>query len=127
MDSTERELLIGAFDSNWIAPLGPQVDAFEKEMTECLSIGHAAALSTGSAALHLALKITAIKSGDVILCPSLTFAASANVILYENAVPVFIDVSPETWTLDLSALEIALKTFKPKALIAVDLYGQSCD
>jgi len=127
MDSTERELLIGAFDSNWIAPLGPQVDAFEKEMTECLSIGHAAALSTGSAALHLALKIVGIKSGDVIFCPSLTFAASANVILYEKAVPVFIDVAPETWTLDLSILEIAFNKYNPKALIAVDLYGQSCD
>ena len=127
MDSTERELLIGAFDSNWIAPLGPHVDAFEKEMAEYLGIGHTAALGTGSAALHLALKIVGIKSGDAVLCPSLTFAASANVILYENAVPVFIDVSPETWTLDLSALEIALKNYNPKALIAVDLYGQSCD
>jgi len=127
MGKPERTLLFDAFDSNWIAPLGPHVDAFEKEMTKYLGIGHAAALSTGSAALHLALKIAGIKSGDVVLCPSLTFAASANVILYENAVPVFIDVSPETWTLDLSALEIALKKYNPKALIAVDLYGQSCD
>ena len=127
MGSKERELLITTFDSNWIAPLGPQVNAFEKEMTEYLGIGHAAALSTGSAALHLALKMVSIKSEDVVLCPSLTFAASANVILYENAVPVFIDVSPETWTLDLTVLEIAFKTYKTKALIAVDLYGQSCD
>ena len=127
MGSTENELLIGAFDSNWIAPLGPHVNAFEKEMAEYLGICHAAALSTGSAALHLALKIVGIKSGDAVLCPSLTFAASANVILYENAFPIFIDVSSETWTLDLSALEIAFKTYKPKALIAVDLYGQSCD
>ena len=127
MGDKEIELLIEAFDSNWIAPLGPQVNAFEKETAEYLGIDHAAALSTGSAALHLALKIVGIKSGDVILCPSLTFAASANVILYENAVPVFIDVSPETWTLNLSALEIAFKKYKPKALIAVDLYGQSCD
>ena len=123
----ERNLLIEAVESNWIAPLGPHVDAFEKEMSKYLGVGCAVALSTGSAALHLSLKIAGIKSGDAVLCPSLTFAASANVILYENAVPVFIDVSPETWTLDLSALEIALKTFKPKALIAVDLYGQSCD
>ena len=123
----ERKLLAEAVDSNWIAPLGPHVDAFEKEMTEYLSIGHAVALSTGSAALHLALKIAGIKSRDVIFCPSLTFAASANVILYENADPIFIDVSPETWTLDLSALEIAFKKYNTKALIAVDLYGQSCD
>ena len=127
MGDTEKKLLFEAFNSNWIAPLGPHVDAFEKEMTEYLSIGSAAALSTGSAALHLALKIVGIKSGDVILCPSLTFAASANVILYENAVPVFIDVSPETWTLDLSVLEIAFTKYKPDALFAVDLYGQSCD
>jgi len=127
MCSTERDLLIGAFDSNWIAPLGPHVDAFEKEMAEYLGIGHAAALSTGTAALHLALKLIGVKERDEVLCPSLTFSASANVILYENAVPIFIDVEPETWTLDLSALEIAFKAYKPKTLIAVDLYGQSCD
>ena len=127
MGFQEKELLINAFDSNWIAPLGPHVDAFEKEMTEYLGIGYAVALSTGSAALQLALKIVGIKSGDVILCSSLTFAASANAILYGNAIPVFIDVSLETWTLDLPALEIAIKKYKPKALIAVDLYGQSCD
>jgi len=127
MGSTENELLIGAFDSNWIAPLGPHVDAFEKEIAEYLGIGHAAALSTGSAALHLALILVGIQSGSVVICPSLTFAASANVILYENAIPVFVDVAPTSWTLDLSALEIAFKRYKPKALIAVDLYGQSCD
>jgi len=123
----ERNLLIEAVESNWIAPLGPHVDAFEKEMSKYLGVGCAVALSTGSAALHLSLKIAGIKSGDAVLCPSLTFAASANVILYENAVPVFIDVSSNTWTLDLSVLEIAFNTYKPKALIVVDLYGQSCD
>ncbi|MCH8010913.1 MAG: aminotransferase class I/II-fold pyridoxal phosphate-dependent enzyme [Candidatus Marinimicrobia bacterium] len=127
MGEQERELLQEAFDSNWIAPLGPHVDAFEGEMAEYLEVGYAAALITGTAALHLALKLVGVKEGDVVLCPSLTFAPCANVILYENATPVFIDVSPETWTLDLSALEIVFKTYKPKALIAVDLYGQSCD
>jgi len=127
MGTREKDLILDAFNSNWIAPLGPHVDAFEKEMTKYLGIGHAAALSTGSAALHLALKLVGINSGDVVLCPSLTFAASANVILYENAVPAFIDVLQGTWTLDLAALEIGFKTYKPKALIAVDLYGQSCD
>ena len=127
MGTREKSLILDAFNSNWIAPLGHHVNTFEKEITEYLGIGHAAALSTGSAALHLALKIAGIKSGDVVLCPSLTFAASANVILYENAVPVFIDVSPETWTLDLSVLEIVFRKYIPNALIAVDLYGQSCD
>ena len=127
MSSTERDLLMGAFDSNWIAPLGPHVDAFEKEMSEYLGVGYAAALSTGTAALHLALKLAGVKEGDTVLGPSLTFASSANVILYEKAIPVFVDVSPESWVIDLTALEKAMKKYSPKALISVDLYGQSCD
>ena len=127
MGNTERKLLLNAFDSNWIAPLGPHVDAFEQEMAAYLSIGHAAALSSGSAALHLALKLVGVKQGDIVLCPSLTFSASANVILYEKAIPVFVDVSKDSWVIDLIALEKAMKKFNPKALIAVDLYGQSAD
>ena len=123
----ERKLLLDAFDSNWIAPLGPHVDAFEQEIAKYLGINHAAALSSGSAALHLALKILGVKEGDKVLCPSLTFVASANVILYENATPVFVDVDSKYWTIDLSSLENAIKKYNPKALIAVDLYGQSCD
>jgi pyridoxal phosphate-dependent aminotransferase EpsN len=123
----ERKLLLDAFDSNWIAPLGPYVDAFEQEMAKYLGINHAAALSSGSAALHLALKILGVKEGDKVLCPSLTFVASANVILYENATPVFVDVNSKNWNIDLSSLENAIKKYNPKALIAVDLYGQSCD
>ena len=127
MGQTERELLIDAFDSNWIAPIGPHVDAFEREMAGYLDIPHAAALSSGTAALHLALKIIGIKQNNIILCPSLTFSATANVIKYEKAIPVFLDVDPETWTIDPKILELAIKKYKPKALIAVDLYGQSAD
>ena len=127
MGKNERNLLLDAFDSNWIAPLGPHVDAFEQEMAEYLNIGHAAALSSGSAALHLSLKLAGVKEGDTVLCPSLTFSASANVILYERAILLFLDVHPDTWTLNPDLLEITIRKYQPKALIAVDLYGQSCD
>jgi len=127
MSGQEVELMKDAFDSNWIAPLGPHVDAFEQEMAGYLGISHAVALTTGTAALHLALKLVGVKDGDTVLCPSLTFSASANVILYENAIPVFLDVHPDNWTLSPEALEIAIKKFQPKALMAVDLYGQSAD
>ena len=127
MSGKEIELVKDAFDSNWIAPLGPHVDAFEQEMAEYLWVDHAAALITGTAALHLALKLVGVKDSDKVLCPSLTFSASANVILYENATPVFLDAHPESWTLNTEALEIAIKKYQPKALIAVDLYGQSAD
>ena len=127
MSASDRKLLLEAFDSNWIAPLGPHVNLFEKEMEAYLGIDKAVALSTGTAALHLALILAGVKEGDRVLCTNLTFAASANVILYEKAIPVFLDVHPLTWTLDPAALEKALKKYAPKALIAVDLYGQSAD
>ena len=127
MSGKEVELIKDAFDSNWIAPLGPHVDGFEQEMTGYLGISHAVALNTGTAALHLALKLVGVKDGDTVLCPSLTFSASANVILYENATPVFLDVHPNSWTLNPEALEIAIKKYQPKTLIAVDIYGQSAD
>ena len=127
MSGQEKKLLIEAFDSNWIAPLGPHVDGFEQEITDYIGVDHAAALTSGTAALHLALRIMGVTKGDIVLCPSLTFAASASVILYENATPVFVDVDPAYWTIDLSSLENAIKKYNPKVLIAVDLYGQSCD
>jgi len=127
MDNKSREFLLDAFDSNWIAPLGPHVDAFEQELAEYLQVEYAAALSSGTAALHLALKLAGINNGDIVLCPSLTFSASANAILYEKGIPVFVDVDLENWTLDIQSLEIAIKKHQPKALITVDLYGQSCD
>ncbi len=127
LSKVEKKLLIDAFDSNWIAPLGPHVDSFEEEISNYIGVSHAASLSSGTAALHLALKLVGVSKNDIVLCPSLTFAASANVILYEQAIPVFLDVNLESWTLDILILEKAIKKNKPKALITVDLYGQSCD
>jgi len=127
MGDNEKSLFSEAFDSNWIAPSGSHVDGFEQEMTDYIGVDHAAALNSGTAALHLALRILGVTKSDIVLCPSLTFAASANVILYENATPVFVDVDPKYWTIDLSSLEHAIKKYNPKAFIAVDLYGQSCD
>ena len=127
LSGRELKFVQDAFDSNWIAPLGPHVDAFELEMCEYLDTGHALALSSGTAALHLALKLIGIKEEDIVLCPSLTFSASANVILYERAIPLFLDVQPDTWTLNPDLLEIAIKKYQPKALISVDLYGHSAD
>ena len=127
MGENEKTFLLDAFNSNWIAPLGPHVDAFEKEMADYLGAQNACALSSGTAALHLALRILGVINDDIILCPSLTFVASANVILHENATPVFVDVDPNNWTIDLSCLEHAIKKYNPKALISVDLFGQSCD
>ncbi len=127
VDHKDRESLIKAFDSNWIAPQGPNIDLFEIEMAKYIDIGHACALSSGTAALHLALRVLKIKENDVVLCSSLTFAASANVILYEKAIPMFIDVDLKFWTVDLNLLEKAFKRYKPKIFIAVDIYGQCCD
>ncbi len=127
MVDKEKERLIDAFNSNWIAPLGPYVDKFENEIEKYLGIKYAAAMSSGTSALHLALKIGGVQEGDKVLCPSLTFCASANVIFYEKAVPIFVDVDSKHWVTSISSLEQALKKFRPKAFIAVDLYGQSSD
>ena len=113
----EKQLLEDAFNSNWIAPLGPDVNAFEQEMMDYLMVENACALSSGTAALHLALRILNISQGDIVLCPSLTFAASANVILYEKAQPVFIDSNPLTWVMDVNACEKAMQLYNPKAHI----------
>jgi pyridoxal phosphate-dependent aminotransferase EpsN len=128
----ERELLLEAFDSNWIAPLGPHVDAFERELAERAGVGHAAALSSGTAALHLALRLLGVEPGDEVLCATFTFAGSAFPILYAGARPVFLDASPETWTVDPELVEETLRERAragrpPKAVITVDLYGQPCD
>ena len=121
-----------AFRTNWIAPLGPNVDAFETELTELVGAGYAAAVSSGTAAIHLALRILEVSEGDHVFCSSLTFVASANPILYERAVPVFIDSEPETWNMSPSALRKAFEQADmegklPKAVIVVNLYGQSAD
>lgn len=128
----ERRLLLEAFDSNWIAPLGPHVDAFERELSAAVGVAHAAALSSGTAALHLALEILGVGAGDTVLCSDLTFAATANAIVYRNAVPVFVDCDEPTWMIDpdlvAEELDRADRAGKlPKALIAVDLYGQCAD
>ena len=127
MGKNESKFFTDAFDSNWIAPMGPHVNEFENEMAEYLGVKYAAALSSGTGALHLALKIAGIKEGEMVLCPSLTFVATANVIMYEKAHPIFIDSDPNTWVLDLFACEKAMQKYRPRALISVDLYGQSCD
>jgi dTDP-4-amino-4,6-dideoxygalactose transaminase len=132
MGDFEREYIEDAFRSNWVAPLGPNVDAFEREIAAYAGIGHAAALVSGTAAIHLALKLVGVKRDDEVFCSSLTFVASANPILYEHAVPVFIDAEPETWNMSPRALERALEMKRragklPRAVVVVNLYGQSAD
>lgn len=132
VSETERQYLLDAFDSNWISPLGPHVDAFEREFAANVQMPAAVALSSGTAALHLAMKALGIKHGDSVLVSTLTFAATANPVTYLGATPVFIDANPDTWTMDpeLLAEEIQARVKrgrKPAAVITVDLYGQSCD
>ena len=128
----ERRLLLDAFDSNWIAPIGPHVEAFEHEFAEAVGVAHAVALSSGTAALHLALQILGVGRGDDVLTSTMTFAATANAITYVGANPVFVDVSPDTWTLDPDLLEeeLARRARRGKqaaAVLTVDLYGQCAD
>ncbi len=128
----ERTMLLDAFDSNWIAPLGPHVDAFEREMAERIGVGQAVALSSGTAALHLALLLLGVGPGDEVLVPSFTFVATAGPVCQLGARPVFVDCSPGTWNIDpdLVADELATRARQgrlPRALVTVDLYGQSAD
>ncbi|HWA74814.1 MAG TPA: aminotransferase class I/II-fold pyridoxal phosphate-dependent enzyme [Polyangiaceae bacterium] len=132
VSAEERALLLEAFDSNWIAPLGPQVDAFEVELAAAVGAREAAALSSGTAALHLALVLLGVGAGDEVLVSDLTFVASANVVRYVGATPVFVDCDADTWTIDPDLLAEALadrarRGKVPRALIAVDLYGQCVD
>ena len=117
-----------AFDTNWIAPLGPNVDGFERELCAYVGTAHAAALSSGTAAIHLALIMLGVSAGDVVLCQSFTFSASANPVVYQGATPVFIDSEADTWNLCPEALGRALRHYarrgqKPKAVVGVHLYG----
>lgn len=123
----EMQYIKEAFDTNWVAPLGKNVDEFEKELAAKLGIKSAAALSSGTAAIHLALKAAGVGAGDIVFCPSLTFSASANPIIYQNAIPVFIDSDYETWNMSPAALEKAFEKYDPKAVIVVHLYGLSAD
>ena len=128
----ERRLLTEAFDSNWIAPLGPHVDAFEREFAGVAGSPGAVALSSGTAALHLALRLAGVERGDLVYCSTLTFVASANPILYEGASPVFVDSDRATWNMDpellAEALEAAARRGRlPRAVVVVHLYGQCAD
>ena len=132
LSGEEQGLVAEAFASNWIAPLGPHVDAFEKEMTDYVGVRHAAALSSGTAALHLAMRLLGVSAGDEVLCSSFTFSASVNPIGYEGGRPVLVDCDAATWTMDPNLLEDELRRLdaagrRPKAAIAVDLYGQCAD
>lgn len=124
----ELEYVHQAFDTNWIAPLGPNVDEFEKEFAHSVGADYAVALSSGTAALHMALLAEGVGEGDVVFCPTLTFSASANAIRYLNAIPVFIDSDEESWNMDPSLLEKAFAKYpKVKAVIIVHLYGLSAN
>lgn len=124
----EMQYIKEAFDTNWVAPLGKNVDEFEKELAAKVGIKSAAALSSGTAAIHLALKAAEVGAGDIVFCPSLTFSATANPIIYQNAIPVFIDSDHETWNMSPAALEKAFKKYpKVKAVLVVHLYGLSAD
>lgn len=124
MHGKEQEFVQEAFDTNWIAPLGPNVTAFEQEMLAYTGAGHATALSAGTAAIHLALKLLNIGPGDVVFVSDLTFSATCNPIVYEGATPVFIDAEPDTWDMSPQALEKAFEKYpQPKAVLCAYLYG----
>jgi dTDP-4-amino-4,6-dideoxygalactose transaminase len=128
MGGHEMKFIQEAYDTNWVAPLGPNVNEFEKELAKYLNADSVAVLSAGTAAIHLALIILGIGQGDEVICSSFTFSASANPIMYQCATPVFIDSEPDTWNMDPVLLEAAVKDRikkgkKPKAIILVHLYG----
>ena len=120
----EQKYVKEAFDTNWVAPLGENVNKFEEELAKYVGIKHAAALSSGTAAIHMAFKALDVKQGDIVFCSDLTFSATVNPVLYQNAVPVFIDSEKDTWNMDPKALEKAFEKYpNPKAVIVVHLYG----
>lgn len=132
MGSLEERLVAEAFATNWIAPLGPHVDAFEQEFAQLVGVRHAAALSSGTAAIHLALQLVGVRAGDDVFVSTLTFSASVNPILYLGARPVFIDSETQSWNMDPEILSDALNErarngLLPRAVVLVHLYGQSAD
>ena len=132
MCGKEQEYIQEAFDTNWIAPLGANVTGFEEDVCNYTGAKAATALSSGTAAIHLGLKCLGVSKGDIVFCQSLTFSASCNPILYEGAIPVFIDSDYKTWNMDPQALKKAFEDAKlngqmPKAVVVVNLYGQSAD
>lgn len=132
MSDDARSLLLDAFDSNWVAPVGLHVDAFERECAARVGANHAVALASGTAALHIALRLLGVQAGDEVIVSSLTFAASANAVTYLGASPVFVDSDMATWNMDPMLLKRELadcadKGKLPKAVIPVDIYGQCAD
>jgi dTDP-4-amino-4,6-dideoxygalactose transaminase len=129
MGGSEQKYVQEAFDTNWVAPLGPNVNGFEEDLEKYLQDQvYVAALSSGTAALHLALILLGVKPNDEVICQSMTFSASANPIVYQGATPIFVDSEKDTWNICPNALEEAIKDRiakgkKPKAIIAVHLYG----
>jgi len=128
MGGNEKKYVLDAIQSNWISPLGPYVTKMESELAKYIKCDDVALLNSGTAAIHLALKLLGVSQGDIVLCQSMTFSASANPILYEKAIPVFIDSEEETWNICPLATEVAIKKYislnkKPKAIIVVHLYG----
>jgi dTDP-4-amino-4,6-dideoxygalactose transaminase len=128
MSGLEMNYIQDAFRTNWIAPLGPNVTAFENELAEYLNIKHVAALTSGTAAIHLALIILGVKTGDEVISSSFTFSATVNPIVYQGAVPILIDSEEDSWNMSPTLLEKAIidrmaKGKKPKAIIIVHLYG----
>ena len=124
MNGKEQEYIKEAFDTNWVAPLGKNVNEFENELAAHVGSKYAAALSAGTAAIHLALKLIGVEQGDKVFVSSLTFSASCNPIAYEKATPIFIDAEPDTWNMSPTALKKAFEKYpNPKAVIVVDLYG----
>ena len=120
----EKEYIKEAFDTNWIAPLGENVNKFEEELSQYVNCKTGAALSSGTAAIHLALKAANVKKGDIVFCQALTFAATVNPVIYEGATPVFIDSDEETWNMDPKALRKAFEKYPDtKVVIVVNLYG----
>lgn len=128
MGGGEMKYINEAFDTNWVAPLGPNVNCFERDLASYVGVDHCAALVSGTSAIHLALIILGVKQGDEVICQSFTFSATANPIVYQGATPIFIDSEPETWNMDPNLLEDAIKDRiskgrKPKAILIVHLYG----
>ena len=124
MHGEEQAFIKEAFETNWIAPLGKNVDSFEQEMCDYLGGGHALAMVSGTSALHLALKLAGVKAGDVVFCSDVTFSATVNPVSYERAKQVFIDSERETWNMDPRALEKAFEKYPEcKCVIVVNLYG----
>lgn len=129
MGGKEQTYVQQAFDTNWIAPVGPNLEAFEKSISDYMGGGHTAGLSSGTAAIHLALIILGVQPGDEVICSSFTFSASANPILYQKAIPVFVDSELDTWNMSPALLDKAISERlaagkKPKAIIVAHLYGQ---